>query len=428
MRLQSRIPRVPARDDAGVSAVLVALTVVAVFIPIAAVAVDLSSAFSNRRVMQNAADAASMAGARRLGDARRGAATAAAIETAAAEVAQLNGQTLPDPDFRCEVVEASAADPDTWPSAPCTSWTSGSAWNGVRVSTHNAVDTFFAPALGILAGGSGVDQTEAPAQATAALQVAADIAEGPFGLCTGGEDVKNIDPRKDGTTNPPVVVRSGSEWQLNPAAVGKQYYIWRGPTGNGPVYERCGLQGDSWSGLICPQEQNPSKEVQPPSTSENPCTRELVIPTADDGVGSWVWATMGTRVGPTMSKIVGYPACFPDGEDLSGGPVDFAPCATVLPLCTEGNGEGGRNMTVRCVALGAFMIYPAKTSCSVGSPEVVGASAISFPACDPTKQTQKVQNGGIWGVYIGEAELAGGVPGGSASPGATDLFVVNMVQ
>ncbi|MFP5368848.1 MAG: hypothetical protein ACLGIS_18860, partial [Actinomycetes bacterium] len=262
----------------------------------------------------------------------------------------------------------------------------------------------------------------------AALQVAADIAEGPFGLCTGGTYF-NIDPRKDGTVNPPVIQWSGTEWDLNPAARGKQYYIWQGPTGNGPVYERCGLQGDSWSGLICPQEQNPSLKFPPPSTSENPCTRDLVIPTAEDGVGSWVWATTGTKVGPTVSKIVGYPACFPGGKDLGGGPVDFNPCATVLPLCNEGNGESGTNMTVRCVALGAFLIYPAQTSCSVADPPAVtGPGAVSFPACDPTKQTQNVQNGGIWGVYLGAAQLAGGTPGGWGSPGTTDLFVVNMVQ
>jgi Flp pilus assembly protein TadG len=414
-------------SDVGAAAIVLAVLVVAVFIPVTAVAVDLSSAFANRRQMQNAADAAAMAGARVLVDARRGTATGGDIEQAAADVAGQNGQLAGDPVYNCEVVETSDSDPSTWPATACTSWTSGSSYNAVRVSTHNVVATFFAGAMGAGLGGTGVDTTEAAAQATAAIQAVGAIAAGPFGLCTGTA-VVNVDPRQQGPQNPAVIAWSGSEWELNQAAVDLQYYVYRG-AGNPQGFEYCGLNSADWAGLICPQEQLPSVKFPPSNTSTNPCNGTLEIPTADAGAdpctapcGSWVWATTGSKVGPTVSKIAGYPGCFPDGLDLSG-PINFSPCATVLPLCDQSNGETGNNATLHCVKFGAFLIYPQETSC-----EAIWAVAPSaFPTCDPSWQTKNSQNPGIWGVFLGAAQLVDGVPT-SGTPDENDLYTINMVQ
>ena len=51
---------------------MVALIVTFVLVPLAAVSIDLSNLYSNRRHMQNAADAASLAGAQTMNDVRMG--------------------------------------------------------------------------------------------------------------------------------------------------------------------------------------------------------------------------------------------------------------------------------------------------------------------------------------------------------------------
>jgi Flp pilus assembly protein TadG len=421
-------------DDRGAATLLVVFLVVAVMLPVAAVSVDLSAAFANRRQMQNAADAAAMAGAQQLADARGGDATAADIQDAALAVAVENGQDPADPSFACEVVVADpATSPDTWPSAACTAW-SGLTWNGVRVTTRNAVEAAFASTFGLLPGGSGSGDTEAGAVATASLQALESFAAGPFGLCTGGTTA-NVDPRRDGSTNNPLLLGSDATgWQINPAAIGQQFYIYRGtaPPGGGggggggqpSDFDHCGLGDSNWNGLVCPQTQLPSVEFPSPSTSSNPCNDYVRIPTAADGVGSWVWASTGSKVGPTVDKIAGYPPCFSDGEVDLSGPVSFSPCGLVMPLCDRSNGLTGNSATVHCVAFGAFLIYPDRTWCE----DIADVDPDAFPTCDPVNQTGNPNpNRGIWGVFLGSAQLIGGTPGGG-TPEPGEIFVINLVQ
>ena len=154
------------------------------------------------------------------------------IHDAALAVAIENGHDASDPAFQCDVVVADPATaPDTWPSAECTAW-SGLSWNAVRVTTRNTVETAFASALGLLPGGSGEGDTTAGAVATASLQALESFAAGPFGLCIGGVG-SSVDPRRNGPTNDPVLLGSDvAGWQINPDAIGQQFYIYRG-TGTG---------------------------------------------------------------------------------------------------------------------------------------------------------------------------------------------------
>lgn len=410
-------------DDRGAATLLTVFLVVAVMLPVAAVAVDLSAAFANRRQMQNAADAAAMAGAQQLADARSGDATAADIQDAALAVAVENGHDPADPSFACEVVVANAAaPPDTWPSTACTAW-SGLTWNGVRVTTRNTVEAAFASTFGLLPGGSGSGDTEAGAVATASLQALESFAAGPFGMCTGGT-AANVDPRRGGGTNNPILLGDDATgWEINPAAIGQQFYMYRGTSGPSD-FQFCGLDSSSWDGLVCPQTQVPSEEFPSPSTGTNPCNDYLEIPTASDGVGSWVWASTGSAVGPTVDKIAGYPECFPSGADLSG-PVSFSPCGLVTPLCDRGNGATGENATLHCVTFGAFLIYPDRTSCEA----ISAVDPDAFPTCNPGNQTRNepMPNRGIWGVFLGSAQLIGGTPGGG-TPEPGEIFVINLVQ
>ena len=431
-------------DDRGAATLLTVFLVVAVMLPVAAVAVDLSAAFANRRQMQNAADAAAMAGAQQLANARDPTLMVDGddIHNAALTVAIENGHDASDPGwFQCEVVVSDpTVPPENWPSAACTAW-SGLGWNGVRVTTRNTVQTAFAATFGLLPGGSGAVDTAAGGVATASLQALESFAAGPFGLCTGGTTA-NVDPRRDGSTNNPLLLGSDATgWQINPAAIGQQFYIYRGtaPPGGGgggsgggggggggqpSDFDHCGLGDSNWSGLVCPQTQLPSVEFPSPSTSSNPCNDYVRIPTAADGVGSWVWASTGGKVGPTVDKIAGYPPCFSDGEVDLSGPISFSPCGLVMPLCDRSNGLTGNSATVHCVAFGAFLIYPDRTWCE----DIAAVDPDAFPTCDPVNQRGNPNpNRGIWGVFLGSAQLIGGTPGGG-TPQPGEIFVINLVQ
>ncbi len=364
------------RDDNGAAAVVVALVVVFVVLPVAAVSVDLSNAYANRRHMQNAADAAAQAGAQVMA---MGQATGT-IDAAVRSIATANGVNTSDPAFSCQVVHVSysggIATVDR--AAPCTSWAAGQGYNAVRVNTANNVQTFFAPALGLLDGSSGTASTRAVATATAAIQkVVMSGADAIFAMCANAQG--NDDP----TYN---LLNAAGQLVTTAPQVGHSYLVWSNAGGNSGL-NRCGLKSSAWDGIIC---------GVVPANGSNTCIQPITLP-------NWLWVGPGAQVGPTLMTMAGYSACKP--SDLTVSHPTFSPCAAAIPVCDSSNQATGQNGQVHCVAWGEFLLYP-----------------------DPGGSAK------IWGTYRGPANPAQAPPAdcppapASCDAGAGDPYRVALVQ
>ena len=117
------------RDEAGATLVLVALMLVFMFV-IVAIVIDGGRGYSDRRSMQNAADAAALAGARAVGQTRFAGATAD-VAGAAQAVAAANGANAPDV-FACDVVDQAGG--VVAPCSPNSGWTGSRNAAGVKVT------------------------------------------------------------------------------------------------------------------------------------------------------------------------------------------------------------------------------------------------------------------------------------------------------
>ncbi|HEV3353135.1 MAG TPA: pilus assembly protein TadG-related protein [Acidimicrobiales bacterium] len=184
------------RDERGLSIVLVALLVTAM-LAIASIVLDLGQAYANRRQMQNAADAASLAATRALDKAHQAgyASTAlnSAVDTTATNVATNNGAQAAQ--VTCQVIRWNYYLDNTQIIAPCSpasGWISDATNGGpagVLVGTGVTVRTTF---------GAVINQktTTAKANAAATLQPLA-AGRGPFIVCgkesNDGYDLLNAD-------------------------------------------------------------------------------------------------------------------------------------------------------------------------------------------------------------------------------------------
>src|SRR5947209_10588375 len=169
-------------DERGISIVLVALLMVGM-LGVAAIVLDLGQAYANRRQMQNAADAASLAATRALDKARlvRYANTAlnSAVDSTASDVATKNGAD--GSNVTCQVIRWNYYLDQTQIIAPCSpasGWT-GDTTNGgpagILVKTGVTAKTAF---------GGAINQATTTARANAAATIQPLIqARGPFIIC-----------------------------------------------------------------------------------------------------------------------------------------------------------------------------------------------------------------------------------------------------
>jgi len=219
----------PSRDEAGATLVLVSLMLVFMFI-IVAIVIDGGQGYTDRRSVQNAADAAALAGARAIGQTRFAGAPDADLETAVQAVATANGANAADV-FLCEVVS-----PTLGVLGPCSNSASSSDAAGVRVT----VGSRRTPVFGSIAG-----QRELVVRTSASATLQPLLASrAPWMICgnpvlAGGFNL--IDP---------------ATRTLHPDATLRDRY---GPdTGGIPVQGTlpgtCGLSG-SWIGAVSPSAQ-----------------------------------------------------------------------------------------------------------------------------------------------------------------------------
>lgn len=304
------------REDDGVAAVLVVLLMVGILIPLAAIGVDIAGAYANRRQMQNAADAGSMAGANVISKALYSSsspsgAVAATLETVVRSVVTSNGGDASGSNFSCRVINT--AGNEIGGCGDTASWAyAGSGAVGVRVTAGSATQSVFA-------GIFGTDQLTAKTVAAARVQPLL-AGSGPFLVCYHNQKASG-----NGADLPDILLSANSPYPVNPNAIGVNFLI------HGPQISDCGLKDSSFKGLA--------------DDPQNPFT-----------LPGWVQTNTGDKAGPIRVLVAGKSMC--TDPDQVG-------CVAVLPLCTRAD-DHGHNAQLYCVTWGAFEITQANASTHQG--------------------------------------------------------------
>jgi hypothetical protein len=329
-----------SREEDGIVLVLLAVGMV-VFLGVAAVAIDLGVAYASSRQMQNAADAAALAGTQELeclkfapatdpAGCQVFPATAAAVASVVSSTAVTNGS---DPSqLTCSVISGYIAGttPDFQVIGPCSSpssWTpylhapnaSGQQADGVAVGTGATEHAFFG-------GSTGVRNLSQHRQAAATVQ---SLAGGGAPLLACAFDQTD---QETGGAAPNLLVTSAtspSGYATNPAAVynpgtqSPQYLL------HGPHVSTCNLSSDGWKGLADESQSWPS-------------------------LPGWLPILTGDKAGPTRVALANQQDC----ASLDAG----TGCVLVLPICTTSNNHGGINGLLYCVGYGAFKLLSSKSN------------------------------------------------------------------
>ena len=347
--------------------------------------------------MQNAADAASQAGAQTMQNVRQGTATASSLDTTVSAVASQNGSDTSGTGYSCNVATVTY-NPVTVTQGPtCAAWTGDPSYNAVTVHTSHSESTFFAGAF--TSGGS--DSTSAAASATATVQkvqLPADFGDAVFAMCayapTNGNG--NGNNGNSNSTWVPLLVTVNGSYVLNTGqvsgtstAVGQRYVVWSNAGGNSNL-SRCGLQSSSFDGLIC-------------GLADPQCGQPITLP-------NWLAISTGAQVGPTLATMAGYPACNSSTFTSLSGPTTFSPCAMVIPVCDSSNGATGTNGQLHCDAFGEFLLSPGAQDSTDSSCTFVTGSSTT-----------------ICGEFLGAPTLPGGTPS-SAPPTSNDAVRIALVQ
>jgi len=362
--------RVFPRGDQGASAVLVAIAVVFLVVPMAAIAVDLSNGYSNRRQMQNAADAASVAGAEQLLRVRQPGGSPSTVLDVVEDVVARNGAGRVD---SCDLVSVSYPTgrvPQFAVEAPCDATSIPADVSAVRVTAGGDAQTFFARAL----PGGGPSSTSADGTAAAGAQRISSAGKAPFAVCSwwDSSDSKHTPwPEKDPTIKILVPSTDPPYYTINPLVVEKGYEF---PIySNGNSVSHCG-NDPSFKGLICKMN----------NYNEGGCSFTLPeVPYAK-----------GAQVGPTYTTVTGKLGCVPggipdaDGED---------PCRLVIPVCTSLNKAAG---TLHCPVWGVVEV----------------------------RWNEKGSHDGktLFGKFLGSAPVTGGTPA-PGTPGLNEPVMIGVV-
>lgn len=296
------------KDERGATLVLIALSTVGL-VALAGLALDGGRVYSERRQMQNAADAASMAATRQLDRYLTGASSdARLIETAAKDTAEDNGADRSV--VTCQLVQFDrtviGACPTTATMAPAAQAVAA----GVKVGTSATKDTFFMKAVG---------STSFTATANAIAQIGRPGGTyiAPFLVCATapGHVPAILVPDVNGPEG----------FSVNAAAIGSTYVIYGNEIKSGG--RDCGNDSSSFRGNVCADKN----KCDSPSYS---------IP------GDWD-ADTGNENGPTLRLVNSGSVC---------DPTFTVGCVLVLPLCPRGNGQTGAGFATYCSDLGLFEI------------------------------------------------------------------------
>lgn len=287
----------PKRKERGSILVFVALSLASI-VGVMGVVVDGSRVFAERRQMQNAADAAALAGARALDNVATG--FEGSIRTAAVNAAVTNGADAST--IVCRFVDEVLTDLGACPTtATGTAAVIKSTVAGVRITASAVKGTTFIKAVGA---------KTFTAKASAAAQIQGlRSGPAPFVMCAVGTS----DPRSNGDGQAiPILLPDNS---TNPAAVGQLYEL-QDPTAVG-----------------CGQSQNFKGLANYPA--------DFPIP------GPWDLLNGDHGVNVDKQVVAGNDAC-------TGSPDNYINCVVAVPLCYSMTPS--TDWKLYCVRYAAFRI------------------------------------------------------------------------
>jgi hypothetical protein len=283
----------------------------------AAIVLDLGKAVVTGRQMQNAADAASLAGARQLDKVRLSADSSNPISSATVSgtvqtVAARNGADS-------SLVVCTLIHWDQAPLGPCSdaALVYSALAAGVLVTAGASHETTFARVIGVI-------QSRQNRAAAATIQPLIGQ-NAPLLVCAFGHSAPNIFVAVSAPGVTPV------RYHINPAAVGSSYRA------HAPHVSDCGLAGSAWKG-------DASEEV-------------FMVP-------GWIDIGTGVQAGPVRSQIAGQQGCAPN----------VLGCMIALPVCSGSNGLAGSNGRLLCELFAVFKLV-SQTSNSQTFALMAGAEA-----------------------------------------------------
>ncbi|HEX5504589.1 MAG TPA: pilus assembly protein TadG-related protein [Thermomicrobiales bacterium] len=282
---------------------------------------DAGYDFAQRRTMQNAADAAALAG---VHDILNGA-TPATIVTDIVAIAGKNGVSDP---ARVHCTFVSNAEASLGACGSVVSLPAGTS--GVTVTVGETHQTFVLRAVGIGTSGTGATAT---AHVESVPPSAFDAGDGPFIVCgyqTYLDDGGELSILQTDASGKALVV--DGQAQINPDAVGKTFNI------HGPQVATCSTQGNRFKGDN-DQDANRGITVSPTGTPIN------YLP--------------GDRAGPMRNAVHAVKGC-------SNEPDDPGPCIMILPLADNVSVDCGNCKTINVVGYAAFQVSDSSANSNTG--------------------------------------------------------------
>jgi Flp pilus assembly protein TadG len=278
--------------------VLVAVSLLA-FLGLTGLVIDGGRAYADHRAVQNAADAAALAGAGALNGIlfdSTGQESAVYDAVAASLTAnRVNGTP------GCRLVDENQTDLGACPTTDTGAGLPATV-AGVAVNARDSQSASFIKALGI-------QGFSASATATAQIQSLRQGAS-PFMICGLDSAHKGFDP--------PLLQASGDSWAINPAAVNASYAL------HGPQVPDCGAGSNSFKGLVDDE--------------------------APIGVPGWWPDDTGVHAGPVRNTVARSDACTTTESFDS-----WTGCTIIVPICVNGRGNGS-SAELYCVRFGVFRV------------------------------------------------------------------------
>ena len=276
-----------------------------VMIGVLGLAVDLGFAFSQRRSMQNAADAGALTGAHIVAKSTTSAPVSAqaAVETVVRRNA-MSGGTIGA--ITCTYVN------DTGGSLGGCGGTVPAAASGVKVFVEERHPTFFIQAVP-----GAQDTVTTSADATAHVKMLGSPKDGPFLPC-------GVLTQLAGGGTFSIAIKSGGSWVVNPDAVGKTFQI------HGPQIEKCKAKASRYKGLA-DVNANRSRTTT-----------------------GWFNYTEGTAAGSIANDVEGPNGC------KAGQVVDN--CVVFLPVVVDNPEESGNNKQLWTVFFAPFYVTSPKSN------------------------------------------------------------------
>ena len=270
-----------------------------VMVGVLGLAVDVGFAVSQRRSMQNAADAGALAGTHVVSKSDPLAPKSA--QAAVVEVVNknaMNGGTIGA--ITCVYVNDAGTE-----LSNCNATVHPSA-TGVRVTVQETHPTFF---IRVVPGVGDTVNTSAVAKAN--VKKLGIPTDGPYMPCGTATKLKS-----GGSMN--MVVNSSGVWKINPAAIGQEFVI------HAPQPEDCEAKSDRWKGLA---DGNANKNKTAPA---------------------WFNYVEGDSAGTISVDVLGPDGC-KAGQVINN-------CVVFLPIAVPDPPESGNNKQLYVVAFAPFFI------------------------------------------------------------------------